>query len=488
MRHSLHLFTVLASGLVLAALSSCSSGDKGQPGTTGNGSGGSGSGSGGGIGLGDGSVIRTDRDANGIIVSADGAIQGSVGNGSLGDAACASESRTADRVPLDMYLMLDSSLSMSDFIADGVTSKWQAVQKALTAFVNDANSAGLGVGLQYFPLLQPGVPLTCFNNAECKTGGPCNFLKACANATDIVLCQTSLDCGGGPCDPLGACRSNMDLFCAPPRPNVYCDMQRTDPCSPVGLCLTRDICDSSAYATAAVEVAPLPAAAPGIVASLTAHMLDGSTPTGPALSGALAHAKALATANPSHRVIVVLATDGFPTECSPTAIPSIAALATAGAQGTPPIATFVIGVFSPLEQASAQANLDSLAMAGTSGKAFLVNTNQDVTTGFLAALNTIRTTALTCEYGIPSSDAGRLAYNAVNVRFTSGSGQTSTIGYAGSAGACGPGGGWYYDADPFNGGAPTKIEICPATCSSFKADAKGKVDILFGCETIPIVR
>ncbi len=184
----------------------------------------------------------------------------------------------------------------------------------------------------------------------------------------------------------------------------------------------------------------------------------------------------------------MLATDGFPTECAPTAIPSIAALATTAARGTPSIATFVIGVFSPAEQLGAQSNLDALALAGTSGKAFLVNTSQDVTTGFLAALNAIRTTALTCEYGIPRPDGGQLAYDAVNVRFTAGSGQTSTIGYAGSAAACGPAGGWYYDADPFNGGAPTKIEICPATCTSFKADTKGKVDILFGCQTVPIVR
>jgi hypothetical protein len=202
----------------------------------------------------------------------------------------------------------------------------------------------------------------------------------------------------------------------------------------------------------------------------------------------LAHAKALATANPSHRVIVVMATDGLPTECAPAAIPAVAALATAAAGGAPSIATFVIGVFSTLEQGVAQANLDALAMAGTSGKALLVNTSQDVTTGFLDALNAIRTTALACEYAIPRPDGGQIAYKAVNVRFTSGPGQTSTIGYAGSAAACGTAGGWYYDADPFQGGTPSKIEICPATCSSFKTDLKGKVDILFGCETMPVVR
>src|SRR5258706_3818400 len=255
-----HLVGVLAAGLVWTTLASCSGASSGPAGATTGGSGGSGNGSGGTTGIGGSLVIRSDA---GNIISSDGATP--VGTTNLGDAACATESRTADRVPLDMYLMLDSSLSMSDFIADGVTTKWQAVQKALTAFVNDANSSGLGVGLQYFPLVQPGVPLSCFNNAECKTGGPCSFLKACTNIQDIVLCQTAADCGGGPLDPIGAWRSHTRIFCSPPGPNVFCDAQFTDPCSAVGVCLARDIFDQGAYATPAVAFALLPAPGPGLL-------------------------------------------------------------------------------------------------------------------------------------------------------------------------------------------------------------------------------
>ena len=104
-------------------------------------------------------------------LSVDGEPTGLVGGGSLDDAACAMNSRKADQIPLDMYLMLDSSGSMTDFIADGKTTKWAAVQKALVAFVNDPDSAGLGVGLQYFPLTQPGAPEVCFASSECGTGG-----------------------------------------------------------------------------------------------------------------------------------------------------------------------------------------------------------------------------------------------------------------------------------------------------------------------------
>ena len=147
----------------------------------------------------------------------------------------------------------------------------------------------------------------------------------------------------------------------------------------------------------------------------------------------------------------------------------------------------MIGVFAPQEQMLAQSNLDALAVAGTTGKAFLINTSQDVSAQFLATLNTIRTMALTCEYGIPKPDGGDLDYGAVNVRFTSGTGQTSTIGYAGGASGCAAAGGWYYDVDPVTR-APSKIQLCPTTCTSAKSDPKAQINVLFGCKTVPIPR
>src|SRR6476469_7622294 len=103
-------------GLIVVAcagLSSCSSGDAAPPGDSGTGGGGAdgsgtgGSGTGGG-GPGDASIIQPARDS-GLIIVADGAIMGTVGGGSLDDAACATATRTADRTPLDIYIMLDSS-------------------------------------------------------------------------------------------------------------------------------------------------------------------------------------------------------------------------------------------------------------------------------------------------------------------------------------------------------------------------------------------
>lgn len=67
------------------------------------------------------------------------------GNGG-GDAACATESKKAQRVPLDMVIGLDTSFSM-DF-----DQKWTNVRSALEAFVKNPAYADLGIGLQFFPI------------------------------------------------------------------------------------------------------------------------------------------------------------------------------------------------------------------------------------------------------------------------------------------------------------------------------------------------
>ena len=50
--------------------------------------------------------------------------------------------------------------------------------------------------------------------------------------------------------------------------------------------------------------------------------------------------------------------------------------------------------------------------------------------------------------------------------------------YANQAACPAAGNGWYYDNDA----APTKILLCPSTCSMVK-NTKGQVDVLFGCAT-----
>jgi len=449
-------------------------------------------------------------------LSVDGAPSGLVGSGSLDDAACAHETRKGEQIPLDMYIMLDRSPSMTDLISDMKTTKWDAVRNAITAFLNDPASKGLGVGLQFFPLNQPNTPAACTTMTECGQFGPCvPLVLTCDNTTSVTPCtpQTvTKDCPrGGRCVELGKCGTGICPFvgqyCAPETPRGQPQL-----CTPMRTCLERDVCIQASYVAPSVEVAALPGAAAAIIASLPTHTPDApdplpisGTPTVMALNGALTHAAALSKANPNHRLVVVLATDGLPTaECEPdipaldlltdparaaTLIQRVATLASTAVKGKPSISTFVIGVFAPAEATTAQPNLDAIAMAGGTNKSFVVTTSQNVTMAFLDALNAIRTTALTCEYNVPQPEAGQLDYNAVNVTFTSGAGKQLTVPYSGgTAASCTDKGGWYYDADPTTGGTPTKIEVCPVSCNALKADTAGQVNILLGCKTESIVR
>ncbi|HET7538710.1 MAG TPA: VWA domain-containing protein, partial [Polyangiaceae bacterium] len=70
------------------------------------------------------------------------------------DEPCAADVTSAEVVPLDMYLMLDTSASMADAVGANST-KWSAVKSALRAFLRSKSAQGLGVGLQYFPLQKP---------------------------------------------------------------------------------------------------------------------------------------------------------------------------------------------------------------------------------------------------------------------------------------------------------------------------------------------
>jgi hypothetical protein len=62
--------------------------------------------------------------------------------------ACAAVSKTADVAPLDMYIVLDRSGSMAE------NDSWTQEVQALTDFVYDVGSSGIGVGVQYMPLQQ----------------------------------------------------------------------------------------------------------------------------------------------------------------------------------------------------------------------------------------------------------------------------------------------------------------------------------------------
>jgi len=335
---------------------------------------------------------------------------GSGGGGGL--QGCATDTVLGEPVPINMVVMLDQSGSMNDVIGGGAT-RWEAVTGALSSFMAQA-PADLGLGIQYFPLFQTP-PIPCVDNTPC---------------------------GPGVCN-LGFCL---------PEPAYECT--------------------SAPYGILEVGIGNVSTNAALIDANLLLHAPFGATPTGPALSGAIDAAKASAAADPTRRSVVVLATDGLPTQCSPTDIGQIGDLAMTGNTTSPSVPTFVIGVGSNLS------NLNAIAAAGGTGQAFLVE-DANATQQFIDALNAIGQT-LTCEFSIPDPEDGEVDYGLVNVQYTTSAGDSVIFKQVTDAGACDAAtGGWYYD-DP---NAPTLIILCPASCTTVKDDPNGQVDIVLGCKT-----
>lgn len=410
-------------------------------------------------------------------------------------ADCVGQTQKATMVDVDMYIMLDRSGSMLEPTGAGPT-KWDAIRQALTSFLNDPQSSGLGVGLQYFPLGAPSVPETCTSDTDCGNAGPCTN-KAClpprlAQSFPFTQCLTDADCplASPGCAPFGQCASDSTAAC----PDVgtksnYCTQQSACTVVPGG-CIGYSSCTSADYASPAVPIDVLPANAPALIASLMAEKALGLTPTPAALEGAINRAAAQAQQNPSHRVIVVLATDGMPTDCvlqgTTTVMQAVTQVANIAAQGlalSPSIETYVIGIFTASDT-GAMTNLDSMAMAGGTGKAFIVDTGQDVKQQFLDTLATIRGGTLDCEFQLPAPPPGAdLDFKLVNVELTQ-AGSTNMLLYVESPDRCNQAQlGWYYDADPAQGQTPTKISVCPQTCDTLRAAHDATVDVRLGCAT-----
>jgi hypothetical protein len=419
-------------------------------------------------------------------------------SGTSGDLGqCGVATQTAKQLPVDILVMLDASGSMMEATGTNGTgpTKWAAVKSALGAFVGDAKSAGVGVGLQIFPIKHAGAPASCTSNAQCSVGGVslgrC-LLKACrpASGSDPILsCDSAADCpGGAACILLGDCKQGNSFYgnCLVGDPVYGCN---TGTCQGVTTSRCDGVeCVAADYSPAKVAIAELPgnaAALTGVINAFPDPPPDALTPTSVAVKSGIEIARAHALANPTHSVVLVLATDGFPTRCAPLDIPGIASLANAGVTGTPSIKTFVIGVFKDADKTQATTNLDAIAAGGGTTKAFIVTTAGSVASDFQKALDTIRGSALPCDYAIPPSEGGTQDFGKVNVQHTTGAGAQSVLGYKKDAAGCGADEGWYYDVDPTSGAVPTKIALCPATCTAVKADTgNAKIDILLGCKTV----
>lgn len=337
--------------------------------------------------------------------------------------SCVSETQEAEPLPLDMYVMIDTSGSMN-YCPDsnnscGANSRWAVgLRPALEGFVKSPDSRGIGFGMQRFP-----------------PPGSCNTVTY---------------------NPPAAC------------------------------------CALSSYSAPAVAIAPLD----DWLTNPTGHTNDlldewaswtmvGGTPTSSALGGAIERARAQALANPTHKVVVILATDGDPTFCpgngaefSQDSQNAAISAAQTGFAGSPSIETYVIGV----GPGASAARLHQIARAGQGITDTSINPAYIVATGnptaLLNAMNDIRRQALPCEFALPKPSEGAMDPDTTELTYDPNDGGSVEV-WPRTQSACPTDGsdGWYYDSAT----APTKIVLCPDTCVRLTGNLFGKVSFDFDC-------
>lgn len=313
------------------------------------------------------------------------------------EEVCVSIEATAEPVPVDLYVMLDQSVSMAEMTTAGGT-RWDAVTNAISSFVADDRAAGIGVGIDYF-----GIGFDSVAN-----------------------------------------------------------------------------CDPSHYADPDVGIDLLPDNRDALLESLGGALGPASnsrTPTYAALEGALQyaseHAAQLEEDGSNRQTAVLLASDGFPTECEQ----SLAAISTLSADAyaaTPPVITHMIAL------TEGEANARAIAEAG-GGQSFIITDMEDVAQRFLDAMLSITTTNIPCSHVIEreTEDGGLLRIDSLraNVFYTPNStGQQLQLPQRADRTACrGTMEGGYYFDDPSD---PTQVVLCDRSCQELGA---GELDILLTC-------
>ena len=130
--------------------------------------------------------------------------------------------------------------------------------------------------------------------------------------------------------------------------------------------------------------------------------------------------------------------------------------------------------------------MDPIAQAGGTNQAIMIE-DGSAQSSLLTALQNIRGQVLSCNFVMPQprDPTQPINPNLVNVSYTpGGTGAPGVVGGVATSADCTAAGGWYYD-DPLS---PNQVRVCPSTCDHIKPDPRGRVDVLFGCQTQSSIR
>jgi hypothetical protein len=207
----------------------------------------------------------------------------------------------------------------------------------------------------------------------------------------------------------------------------------------------------------------------------------------------------VAPVRPGGKRVLVVITDGVPTvsagQTQAMANAAVVAIVAAARAATPSTPTFAIGVGNPLgpEVLFDELLMGRIATAGGTGEAGCNTTwsgtnmtgvpcHLQVTPGaktaaqlkqdFLDAFNRIRDKSASCELTLDRTDAGTLDPTKVNVFLTTGGTERPV--------AKGTMNGWSFDNDT----SPTKVVLNGSACTALKGDPNASARIVIGCTTV----
>jgi hypothetical protein len=243
---------------------------------------------------------------------------------------------------------------------------------------------------------------------------------------------------------------------------------------------TTTSCAAAYYRDEALPISDVRQMADGAMARLDATPPQGQTPTGPALTAALDLAKAYALAHVDRSVVVVLATDGLPTTCTPTDTRALALLAKDALDGPAHVRTLVVAARSL--DGTDLSSFDGIARAGGTERPLVIDPRADFAGQLTSALTTAAAREVACDLAIPEPPVGaHLDYDAVNVVLDGGEGRVILPRVSGP-GSCTASGGWYYDIDPA-AGAPQRLNMCKSSCERADDTARG-LRVELGCKSL----
>lgn len=427
---------------------------------------------------------------------------------------CATERAIAERLPANVYFLLDISGSMQVGQSDLAGNRWEAVRTALKDFLAEPNLEGLNMALNYFPVQE--------SRSECMTTTSCEFGLCITGVCLIpqllldipvpclpeVLGGLETECDDHPfqlpgqpdiCSPLWVCEDDLTIPCFADDLDACDSNNETCPSAdcPTGQCIgpvLRDMlnsgfcagpssCDVTDYQVPAVARTELPGGVQPLVDSLDSIEPDtfAQTPTHIALQGAYDHVTEWRIDEPDVPAFVVMSTDGLPKECNSTPELVVDAITGGSQRG---LETFVIGIADPSEE-DLRERLDEWAVVGGTEQAYFVGADETIAEGFTQALDNVRGELLPCQYPIPEATRGVIDFERVNVEVTADGEVTQVPQAAGEADCQGDTTAWYYN-EPEGGGDPTQVVLCPSVCETINQEVGNQLEVVFGCQTVRI--